>query len=328
MITMYALLSTVNETSAQSDNIYKILFYSLLGLILLSAIAILIYKNLRQLSLIFKNALSLLKRYTSKAFVSIKALLTDPIAGFAYSKEQDIFFSTINAWQRNFGYSRLYDEAAPHFAMIVDSEPVYFEYDNKRWLIEFWKGQYGLTTGCEVGIYNTKRPEFSIPGIFNETFYDCARDEDMLFISYTFYKNGQELFAREDKHWWLTGFKLGEFSQPSELFMEISITLKDEAMLDAFIEGMSNLGYMNDEMDVSDKTVRFVFGEPHSTQPHSRTKELEDFMQSYNKQNCDLFKELTQDYNGTPSKLIALRKKDPSLYNSVLNFGGIKRITR
>ena len=58
-----------------------------------------------------------------------------------------------------------------------------------------WKGQYGLTTGCEVGIYNTKRPDFSSPSVFNDTFFDSASDEDMLFISFTLYKNGRELFS-------------------------------------------------------------------------------------------------------------------------------------
>lgn len=325
-VLLMAIISVASGSAQQADDTYKILFFSLLGLIFLSGMAFLIYKMHQQLSKFFGKAFSLIKRYTSKAYASIKGLLKGPIAGFAYSKEQDIFYSVLNAWQRNFGYSRLYDEAAPHFAMIVDSEPVYFNYDNKRWLIEFWKGQYGITTGCEVGVYNTKRPEFNIPGVFDETFYDCVGDDDMLYISYTLYKNGQELFSREDTHWWLTGFKLGEFSQPSELVMDISLTLKDEAMIDAFVEAMGNTGYSENDIEVNGNTVRFDFNKPHSSQPHSRTKDIEDFMQGYNKQNCEIFKELTGDYTSTASKLVMLQKKAPALYNSILNFGGPKRI--
>jgi hypothetical protein len=269
-----------------------------------------------------------LKKYTSKAYVGLKGLLTGPIAGFAYSKEQDIFYSTLNAWQRNFGYSRLYDEAAAHFAMIVDSEPVYFNYGGKKWLIEFWKGQYGMTTGCEVGIYNTKRPDFFIPGIFDETFYDCADDEDMLFISYTLYKNGHELFSREGLHWWLTGFKLGEFSQPSELVMNITLTLKDKEMLNAFLEGIRHTGYSDKDISINGNAVYFKFADPRSAQPLSRTKEIEEFMQRFNKQNCDIFNELTKDYKGTASKLAILREQDPAIYNSVLNLGRSKMISQ
>jgi len=45
----------------------------------------------------------------------------------------------------------LYDEAAAPLGMIVDCEPIHFEYKGKRWLIQFWKGQYDLPTGAEVG---------------------------------------------------------------------------------------------------------------------------------------------------------------------------------
>jgi hypothetical protein len=184
----------------------------------------------------------------------------------------------------------------------------------------------GMTTGCEVGIYNTKRPDFPIPGIFNETFYDSADDEDMLFISYTLYKNDRKLFERKGKHWWLTGFKLGEFSQPSELVMNISITLKDEKMKSAFIEGLWETGYSNHDIAVNGNTVRVVFDKPRSPQPQSRTKEIEDFMQSFNKQNCDIFQELTGDYQRTSSKLVVVHKQNPAIFNSILNLGGARKI--
>ncbi len=53
-------------------------------------------------------------------------------AGYAYDNKQDIFYSKIDAWQRQMGYCRLYDEAASLMGMVVDSEPVFFEYNNKN----------------------------------------------------------------------------------------------------------------------------------------------------------------------------------------------------
>jgi len=35
-------------------------------------------------------------------------------------------------------------------------------------------------------------------------------------------------------HWWLTGFKWGVMSDPSQLSVDLSIKLKDDAMRDAF----------------------------------------------------------------------------------------------
>ena len=90
-------------------------------------------------------------------------------AGYSYDPVQEIFYSNMYSWQRDMGYCRLYDEASAPLNMIIDCEPIYFEYGNKRWMIEFWKGQYGMTAGGEIGVYTTEGPDLSIPGIFNGT---------------------------------------------------------------------------------------------------------------------------------------------------------------
>lgn len=163
-------------------------------------------------------------------------------AGYFYDTSQDIFYSNLNAWQRDMGYCRLYDEAAALLSMIIDCEPIYFNYNNKHWLIEFWKGQYGMTTGCEIGVYSTDGPVLNT-GIYNNTFYDCASDEELLDMSFTLRKNGKTLLERRGRHWWLTGFKLGEFSEPWELVAYINITLKDKEMRNEFIKGLIKAGY-------------------------------------------------------------------------------------
>ena len=73
--------------------------------------------------------------------------LTTPF-GFAYEPGQDIFVSQIHAWQRKEGYEALFDNLASKFNMIMDCFPVYFDYRNRTWLIEFWKGQYGINSQC------------------------------------------------------------------------------------------------------------------------------------------------------------------------------------
>ena len=62
--------------------------------------------------------------------------------GYEYDVGQDIFTSTTDAWQKYYGYTDFYDKAAALGSMIFDCQPVYFNYDNRTWLIEFWKGQY------------------------------------------------------------------------------------------------------------------------------------------------------------------------------------------
>lgn len=55
--------------------------------------------------------------------------------GFLSCPQQNIITSDIDSWQSTFGYTRLFDYSAPHFKMVFDCEPVYFDYDNRTWLI-------------------------------------------------------------------------------------------------------------------------------------------------------------------------------------------------
>ena len=176
--------------------------------------------------------------------------------GFAYHFRKDIFYSLEDSWQREFGYGKIYDEMAPTMNMMIDSEPIYFDYGGRHWMIEFWKGQYGVTTGAEVGIYveedrgNERHPE--------KIFYKCVSEEEELPISMILYKNGKRLFQREKRHWWLTGFKLGEFSWPGELMLEVSLTFPHLDMLEAFLEGCYRAGYQPEDLHVSQGIVSIV----------------------------------------------------------------------
>lgn len=75
-------------------------------------------------------------------------------AGFSYDPTQDIIYSNLNNVQRFFGFAQEIDSMAA-FPLIsqIECEPIIFTHDNKDYMIELWKGQYGLMTGAEVGIY-------------------------------------------------------------------------------------------------------------------------------------------------------------------------------
>lgn len=246
--------------------------------------------------------------------------------GFAYEEYQDIFYSLMNPWQRSLGYCRLYDEACAALSMIIDCEPIPFEYNGRRWLIEFWKGQYGMNTGGEVGIYYTTGPNLNIPGLFNGTFYFCVKDEDCINMSYVFRKNGNILFTRSGYHWWLTGFKLGEFSKPSELSMDITLELYDRKMANAFIASLKKAGYKEDEYFVQGRIVKVHFSKPHTSQPLTRTAFTDFIMQRNNERLCNSYNYLTEEYTDTIDKLEIARNESPNLYNQMINFGKPKAV--
>jgi hypothetical protein len=235
--------------------------------------------------------------------------------GYAYDELQDMFYSTLDAWQRTYGYSRIYDESAAVTGMIVDCEPIYFEYNGKMWLIQLWKGQYDLVTGCEVGIYSSDWTTLSIPLIYKSLFYRSAKDDEMLLMYVLLKKKGKILFEREDKHWWLTGFKLGEFSEPSDLTMDVCITLKDEEMRKAFVAGLISAEYKESDLFISENTVGFTFDKPHASQPYTRTAITDWIVQRKNEYLCDRYQDIATPIDNLTDKLITIIVQAPKLYN-------------
>lgn len=177
--------------------------------------------------------------------------------GYCYDLKQDIFSTRIDAWQRKFGYCALYDKAAESFQMIFDCMPVYFNYRDRTWLIEFWKGQYGINAGCEIGVYYAD-------GIVEEekwdsTLFQCVEDEDMQTLGLSLYRKGSRLAHLRCRHWWLTAFDPGAFFQPEKLFMDASLTLENCEMARAFAEGLVKAGYDKEDIWQNDNTVSLSF---------------------------------------------------------------------
>ena len=172
-------------------------------------------------------------------------LVIDPRTGHAHSIEEkgilklgfdvDIYdmvlYATVNSWQRKFGFSILYD-------LFSDSNVIFnyitrrfkFDYAGKQWMIQIWKGNYGMVTnGAEVGIY-TK--EMGDPGLF----YQCAADEDMMVMGFDLYHHDELLFTRaQTLHWWLNGFKISSVLYlPEDLTLDFTMEFPDEGLLSAF----------------------------------------------------------------------------------------------
>ncbi len=234
-------------------------------------------------------------------------------AGFAYDRHRDIFYSTKDCWQREMGYCRLYDEGASAFNMVMHCEPVTFSYANKRWLIELWKGQYGITTGGEIGIYNTDRPDINTDG-FKGTFYESVSDAEMLPMRFVLRKNGKVLFKCKSVTWWLTGFKLGEYSSPDSLTMDAQIRFPDGYMLQAFTDALTDIGYLPHEFSVRKNTVTIHYTVPHTEQPITRDSLPEAVVQKTNRNNCRLYDQVTHKYSNTLDKLEFLKSMAPELY--------------
>lgn len=177
---------------------------------------------------------------TSQEIIESAAVFSEGFLSYVFDPDGEFYYTVSDPWQRQFGFNELYDIAAPFAVFYYDTMRCKFNYDNKDWMIQFWKGQYGFVfIGAEIGVYN-KPMDRSV------NHYDCASDEDSLMMSMTFYRNGEELLTRDySKYWWCTGFvpgSLKSYSDRSELSVRCRITLKDQAMLLAFCDSLSANG--------------------------------------------------------------------------------------
>lgn len=238
--------------------------------------------------------------------------------GFAYDLSKDIFYALENAWQRNMGYGKIYDIMAPSMNMIIDCEPIYFEYDDRSFMIELWKGQYGITTGAEVGIYTAEQQEKEPDKIF----YHAASEEDRLLINMTLWKNGKKLYQRGKIHWWLTGFVLGEFSYPGELMLQVSISFTDPEMLNAFVKGCYRAGYLPENLHIWCNQVEFRFTSP-KTKQSSKRKGYSRFVQWQNRRYCKIYARVTKGFDRTIDKIDYLMHAYPRIFKIIIKMGRI-----
>lgn len=178
----------------------------------------------------------------------------DPDGGYFYTDDK-------NCWQKNYGFNEGYDSLAPLGMMNYDTVRVKFVYDNKEWLVQMWKGQYGTAfVGGEVGVYT--RPVGT-----KGTHYDCASEEDWLNMEMAFiwdrYHDGNYLpiFTRDyTKYWWCTGFVPGlETGAPRDQFRLVThITFESEEMATAFSKEFEKQGFRRVEKLNNNEIDTFV----------------------------------------------------------------------
>ena len=239
--------------------------------------------------------------------------------GFQYDICQDIFYSTKHAWQREAGYSRFYDEHAIAMGMVFHCEPIYFTCHNKSYLLELWKGQYGMAAGAEIGVYVSDEVDTEHP---ERLFYRSVSDDEMPSMRFLLKKRRCTLIIRDDIHWWMTGFILGEFAWPWDVWMEVCVSFKDEQMQEAFYQALLRTGYSEAEVCMSGSLVCFCFCCPYTVQPRHCFLRVR-FVQWRNRRRIRKYMRVTGCFVRTIDKLDYLAMCFPRLYSMLI---GISRI--
>lgn len=194
------------------------------------------------------------KTTTKKNNSNNGGLFGEGLAGYQYNTNGNFYYTSSDPWQRQFGYNEAFDIAAGFVTIYMDTMRCKFDYKDQNWMIQFWKGQYGLVfVGHEIGVYTKPKTR---PG----EHYDAASNEDALYMELTGYRDNKEIYHRDyGKYWWCTGFvpgTLDNLTDRSELSLKCRITMKDYDMLLGFCDALKSNGlvlgedYATDGLDV------------------------------------------------------------------------------
>ncbi len=106
------------------------------------------------------------------------------VLSYQYSYVDDYYYTNDKqAWQHNFGFGKIYDFFSPYILLEYDYIRIFFTYDERDWMLQLWKGQYGMVFyGGEIGIYNKKHSD---EGVGFWTMFACPEEEDWLQMEMT-----------------------------------------------------------------------------------------------------------------------------------------------
>ncbi|MBQ7118507.1 MAG: DUF4474 domain-containing protein [Clostridia bacterium] len=191
---------------------------------------------------------------TTKKNTNNGGIFDEGLAGYQYNTNGNYYYTSSDPWQRALGYHEIFDVGAGLVSIYMDTMRCKFDYKDQNWMIQFWKGQYGLVfVGHEIGVYTKPK---SRPN----DHYDAASNEDALYMELTGYRDGKEIYHRDyGKYWWCTGFvpgTLDNLMDRSELSLKCRITMKDYDMLLGFCDALKSNGmvlgedYATDGLDV------------------------------------------------------------------------------
>lgn len=236
--------------------------------------------------------------------------------GYCYNEKEDIISSRNDAWQREAGYTSLYDRAAPFFNMVFDYLPVCFPYQNRTWLIEFWKGQYGINTGAEIGVYYADRllEKDELPAAM----FRAVEDKDMLPVSFCLAKEDAALASVSKITWWLTAFKMGLFSKPSQLCMTCSIHFPNCEMMQNFLDSLLQTGILKECVCICGNTVHIRYCGPQHRVYGCFTLLARKWAQFWNRIFCKIYLFLTRYFCSTIDRLLYLYYLLPFAFRRML----------
>lgn len=274
------------------------MYAALFILLLLALLCMLLLGHFRR-----KKIICRIRGMCKEEKCSLVEELAEPF-GYAFHCCCGFFSSTVDAWQKAAGYTWFYDYMAPRFQMVFDSMPVYFNYRGRTWLIEFWKGQYGVNTGAEIGVYHADR--LLSESEYRTAHFEAAGEDEMLCCSLQLYAPNGVCVKLSQRHWWLTAFIPGVFSRPCELCLKASICFPNREMLEAFNQGLRRRDYPAELIGGQNLCLSLTFHRIKPQRYNLLTRFWRRLSQCLNRASCRLFIWITRPFTCVEDRILFL----------------------
>ena len=136
------------------------------------------------------------------------------------------------------------------------------------------------------------------------------------------------MYRIAQRHWWLTGFRMGEYERPDHLFMKIEITFPSCEMQNAFVRGLIDCGYAQEEIHVWNLQVSFGFSRPHTRQPRCIHRIRSAFAMWKNRIFLKIYCRVTKHFCFTMDKLLYLYEYLPFAFRHMMHIRRKKKRRR
>ena len=148
------------------------------------------------------------------------------ILNFVQDDCQQGYHSLPETWQKNYGYTKLYDDVF-RVGSNMDVYPSEAIVDGKKYVLWLWKGDYwNLGTGAEIGLYTTaKESTSSNPADANAHFdaVDFNLPMQLSLFQYPGTQNRRTYFNWKPSapQWWITGFNSQCYDPDPKLLLSV-----------------------------------------------------------------------------------------------------------
>lgn len=202
------------------------------------------------------------------------------LLGFDYiGTEKDYYITQKGSLQSKFGFMDFYDEAGALLGMDLDDEIVTFQYGNREYRIELWKGNYGFGNafGGEFGIYYRDISD-ALANPYAEdsqqsryTLYHCLNDEEQFRTVQLIYdkndddkpllENDTSIYSENNgEHFWNLSIKTEKAYTKEELYSVHRFYIEDEGMLEAATDAFKEKGiYCTIEENNGEKYLEIIW---------------------------------------------------------------------